>query len=756
MVSGVTIGTTTSTSATYYPYQRKSFYANGRFWAFYFDGTNIVYQTSTDSENWTSPATVRAASNGYFSIWFDGTYFHYAYANASQIYYRRGLPNSDGSITWSASEQTVSTSYNVAYYCFVSVDSDGYVWIGYIDKFGVAYYPYIIKSGNNDGTWGSTPNGFPYRLSSTSGSTWRVTVVPLTNLKMLVVYTKQNFPLNVVSWNGSSWNTELTTTSYAIFGTRFSVVTEGDDAHIVWLKATGYDILHVKYTYSTNSLSSEHTVIAGASIVSAPVICRNPTTNYLYCLWSTDTDNKPSGATAHHIYYQTSSDGGSSWTSYTDWLDESSETLYINDDITSFYNAYSSFIGLMYFTLTSSPYNVKFAILTLGGQVYEISVEAIVKASALAVPWVECGELYENYTTDDNSDLSVFGNVWGAQTFTVGSEPHTVKAIVLKLSKAGNPGTFIVGIRAVGADGKPTGDDLTSGSIDGNTLPTSPEWIQIMVAEYTLNANTTYAIVVRAPNGSDQNWVKWRYADPGYYEGGIYMYSLDGGNTWLTAPNCDYLFQVWGYAISGQVHEIYVDAVSQSVATLTTETTYNIAKDAAVAGQSLHVQETIFNLLQDAIAKALAGLGIETTFNIPKDAVVNVLADVLVEVVTGIIEIFKDAITTAQALCQTETVFNVSLETVAQALTQKLFELGIAKDAVVKASTSSAYEVTFTLPLDALVKADALSLLESTFNVSKEATIKVLAEISIVKSAEVKITRLYLVMGDLAIQIQGC
>ncbi|MGQ9506524.1 MAG: DUF2341 domain-containing protein [Candidatus Bathycorpusculaceae bacterium] len=148
---------------------------------------------------------------------------------------------------------------------------------------------------------------------------------------------------------------------------------------------------------------------------------------------------------------------------------------------------------------------------------------------------------------------------------------------------------------------------------------------------------------------------------------------------------------------SGQTYEIYVNAISQSFAIFSSETAYNIAKEASVASQSLTASETQFNLIKDAIAKALAEFRIETKFNIEKDAVSQALALAVVEVVRGVIEILKEATTTAQT-----------------ALT-----------------------------------------LESTFNINPEATIKVLAEATILKPTEVKITKLFLILGDLAIQIQG-
>jgi hypothetical protein len=80
------VGTSTTLDATYSPFQRKTFYANGTFWVFYSNGTHMVYSTSTDGSTWTTPTAVRAATVGNrFSVWFDGTYVHYAYAGGVSI-----------------------------------------------------------------------------------------------------------------------------------------------------------------------------------------------------------------------------------------------------------------------------------------------------------------------------------------------------------------------------------------------------------------------------------------------------------------------------------------------------------------------------------------------------------------------------------------------------------------------------------------------------------------------------------------------
>jgi hypothetical protein len=422
------VGTSTSSYATRYPFQRKSFYANGRFWVFYSDGTNMVYRTSTDGSTWTSATAVRTASFGNgFSIWFDGTYLHYAYAFGTQIYYRRGAPNSDGSITWSAAEQTVSTTYNNAYYPMVSVDSNGYVWIGYMEYTGTYYYPYVIKSGNNDGTWGTTPSPFPYPLSTSSSLYWRVSVIPLTSGKMLAVYAKLSTTISARKWDGSAWGTEVATTSAIYYGYDYSAVAQGDDVHLAFLKGTGYDILYTKYSYASNSFSAETTLVSGATYTSDPVISIDTSTNDLYVFAATETTNQPSGWTANHIYYIKYTASTGQWGSWTDWIDETSEVLTGSDKLTCFYKAYGARIGLVYMTNTTSPYNVKFAFLPpqkLNLRIKDTNGNTINGATALVsqISGLSDSDGWVNFTLIQNSTVSVivkYQDVWVNGTFTV-------------------------------------------------------------------------------------------------------------------------------------------------------------------------------------------------------------------------------------------------------------------------------------------------------------------------------------------------
>jgi hypothetical protein len=357
------VGTSTSATAVSNPYQRKGFYANGRFWVFYSDGTNMVYSTSLDGVVWTTPTIIKSSvmSGSDFSVWFDGIYLHYAYASG-YIYYRRGTPNSDGTITWSAAEQTISTTFNGAAFPTISVDSNGYVWIGYMDCNDVSYcYPYVIRSGNNDGTWGTTPSGFPYQLSTVGMLDWRVSVVSLTSGKVFVLYGINGEPLYARVWSGSAWGSEVNTTSSISINRYHSAVAQGDIVHVVFLKYSTNDIIYVNYTYSTNSFGSERILQAGASSYSAPVISADPVSGDLYVFAATKTTGTPSGWVANHIYYIKYSASSRSWGSWVDWVDESASTLYQADALTAFYQAYSRYVGVLYLTGAASPYSVKFA-----------------------------------------------------------------------------------------------------------------------------------------------------------------------------------------------------------------------------------------------------------------------------------------------------------------------------------------------------------------------------------------------------------
>jgi hypothetical protein len=354
------VGNTASEYATAWSLQRKSFYANGRFWVFYSNVTHIVYKTSTDGTSWTSATAVRNNKNGGFSVWFDGAYVHYVYVDDESnnvIYYRRGAPNADGSITWSTEQIAVGSETGYRKHDpTIAVDSNGYPWIGYYksDNSWYCYGAYVTKSSRKDGVWETAP-GFPHELEI-SGFWYSVSVVPLTGGKVYVAWVGWSYVLAKGKlWNGTSWGSQETISDYAATRTvDHSIVAIGDDVHYTYLRTSTNEIRYRKRTYGSG-WGTEEVVQSSVTSTSAPVLSVEG--NNLYLFWA-------GSPTTNHIYYKRNVAG--TWdTSPTDWITETNLTN--NNRLTGFYKQYDGYLGLVYVKNdTPNLYDVKFAYLKSG------------------------------------------------------------------------------------------------------------------------------------------------------------------------------------------------------------------------------------------------------------------------------------------------------------------------------------------------------------------------------------------------------
>jgi len=154
--------------------------------------------------------------------------------------------------------------------------------------------------------------------------------------------------------------------------------------------------------------------------------------------------------------------------------------------------------------------------------------------------------LFQYLNTGDTGSYSFYGVNWKAMTFTVVTA-HIITSVKLLLYRHGLPGTLTVSIRATDGSGHPTGDDLCSGTTDGNTLTTSSsgEWREISFgAGALLSASTKYAIVIRGGT-SDTNCAYWRRA-PNLYATGNSEWSSNSGDSWTANTSYDLMFEDWG------------------------------------------------------------------------------------------------------------------------------------------------------------------------------------------------------------------
>lgn len=152
------------------------------------------------------------------------------------------------------------------------------------------------------------------------------------------------------------------------------------------------------------------------------------------------------------------------------------------------------------------------------------------------------------YNAGDSGSANIYGDRWGAQTFTPANST-AIASVKLLLYRLGSPGTLTVGIKATDVDGKPTGDDLCSNTTNGNTLTTdgNGEWREIVFPVALAPVGSTkYAIVIRGAADVD-NRVMWRADTVGStYAGGDYVFSLNAGSTWTINTDIDFMFETWG------------------------------------------------------------------------------------------------------------------------------------------------------------------------------------------------------------------
>jgi len=161
---------------------------------------------------------------------------------------------------------------------------------------------------------------------------------------------------------------------------------------------------------------------------------------------------------------------------------------------------------------------------------------------------------------------SVYGSNWKAAPFFVpwAVNVYSCKLRVVRSGTLTAKGPLTVGLRRCGVDGKPTGSDLISGSVDGTTLQGLPTALPGTLLEVTFDSQyvvrpyTKYALVMRLPNGDGSNYVSVTHSNESYnrpqHKRGLCagLSSTDGGTSWSSFLNYNQIyFQVLGRRPNG-------------------------------------------------------------------------------------------------------------------------------------------------------------------------------------------------------------
>ena len=353
--TGNLVSTSNSSQAVTGGYQRSSFYANGLYWTFYqVAGTSQeFYRTSSDGVTWGNATLFSSSAGGVdFSVYFDGTYMSYVLYWNHHIYYRRGVPQSNGTFSWSAAEQTVynPVGTEVEFYGDIAVDSTGHEFISYTRS--DTKNQYVTKNANDDGTW-STDIGYPILLEDLGISTSVISgMIADSSGNVFVAYQGSNTIIHGLYYNGSSWGSIETVSSNTASPATMSMTQQNGLIGMVYYDTTAHAVEFTERTSGAGGVWSSPTSLSGSGSV---LLALASSGNGDLVVFKMDTDYST-------ITYKRRTSGV--WdTNWVAWLDESTDTTWSLSLVSTWTVGLNNKIGLLYQTKQASPYNVKFALL---------------------------------------------------------------------------------------------------------------------------------------------------------------------------------------------------------------------------------------------------------------------------------------------------------------------------------------------------------------------------------------------------------
>ena len=379
-------------------YQRSNFYANGRWWVFYSDGTDMVYSSSTDGMSWDGYyfAVNETPFAENFAVHFDGTYVHCVKTQTivdDPLVYRMGTPVSNGTITWATPDTETIMAANPAEELrkpVVTTTANGHPWVAFDYCAAGAINAYVMESSTYNGTW-TTAAGSPHNLFSDLGCKATSLIPVTTGNDLYAFYNDVNKELYMRHWNGAAWAAAecITNGDRLVAEPFYSAVRSGDVISVMWYHYQApatYQILFSERTIGGSWGNNATILAAGAAI-----------TNWVSLTRIDDTGNL--AAFYHHasrIYYRLRLNGVWDATA-TEWLLPSNG--YVHASVVSHLVGGQYTVGVQFYGL-----RLQFAMLDLALPI--ISTEA---ASSVALSTARLNSVID---WDGGSDVVVrFG--WG-------------------------------------------------------------------------------------------------------------------------------------------------------------------------------------------------------------------------------------------------------------------------------------------------------------------------------------------------------
>lgn len=302
-----------STLLSAWSFQRKTFYdtTNSIFWRFYYDGSKIKVEYSSNGTSWTADTVLSEDTND-FSIWDDNTYVYLAYADKNDIRVRRGTLGVS-SIDWGSEYVAIDgTGATASYsYAYIGQDSAGYLWVTARYYNGTYYYMQAIRSDKttdvsptSGDTWTETVNNVS-STSNTNSNVYGVIVSLNTTSDMYLIFNRAGSNVEGCRWDndhsgGARWenssdqacptNVDSIGTGITGLDKTLSATTDSEkDVHAIWIDNNSY-VQHKKYDESVPSWGSATRVDNGSAVANTyPTISFDSTGNNLYTLYIRDS-----------------------------------------------------------------------------------------------------------------------------------------------------------------------------------------------------------------------------------------------------------------------------------------------------------------------------------------------------------------------------------------------------------------------------------------------------------------------------------
>ena len=382
-----------------------AFYASGKYWIFYKIGSSnpcpIVYKTSPDGITW-SDRTTLCYSYHYnytdFSLFYDDTrnQFHYARWQAynTPVYYRKGIPQADGTIDWYTVEQIatgdLSPSYGLSGLS-VAVDSDGFPFVAYAYD-GDAY---VTKSRRNDGVWETDDTaGFPFKMEGKIDQNEQdIALLSMTNRQIYALLYCASFPLQDKYlegrvWNGNAW-TDVDQAEYIT----------SDDCGFWWAATNLGDRVYVGRRRGRLLVRQDNNTYESYEI---PGYAGSDYTCPMPVVWNTAGDIVVYWLYTNHVFYEYFNFSSETWGGKVDWYDEELDPIPDDKDLTVTSKVYNGDVAMFYRTTSA---------LKIGKPVPPPVVDTLVPSNYVGTSVTLRGEIVATAVNCDHR-----GFVWGTSS----------------------------------------------------------------------------------------------------------------------------------------------------------------------------------------------------------------------------------------------------------------------------------------------------------------------------------------------------